>query len=184
MKKFIKWFLIVVGALLLIGVIGFQVMKWNTKQHSPQDTVSTMADAVQIEVVYSRPFKKDREIFGELVPYDEVWRTGANEATTFSTSDDLLVKGQKLPAGKYTLWTKPGTKTWTIIFNEGEYGWGVGWDGKASRNPELDVVNVEVKPQRSIKVMEQFTIDFMENPLVMRLGWDVIRIDIPLEKAG
>jgi len=168
---------------VLVAVIGFQVMKWNTKKHSPEDTVSTTANGAKIEVVYSRPFKKDREIFGELVPYNEVWRTGANEATTFSTTADLIIKGQELPAGTYTLWTKPGPKSWNVIFNEGEYGWGVNWDNKASRNPQLDVVNVVINPQRSIKVMEQFTIDFMENPLVMRLGWDVIRIDVPLEIA-
>jgi len=183
MKKFLKWFLIVVGALLLIAVVGFQIMKWNTKQHSPQDSVSVNIDDVKIEVVYSRPFKKDRIIFGELVPYNEVWRTGANEATTFSTSADLLIKDQELPAGTYTLWTIPGPKNWNVIFNEGEYGWGVNWEAVASRDPKLDVVNVVVDRQTSVKVMEQFTIDFMEDPMVMRLGWDVTRVDVPIEKA-
>lgn len=184
MKKFLKWFFIVLGAVILVAVIGFQIMKWNTKQHSPQDNVSLKTDDLQMEVVYSRPFKKGRKIFGELVPYGEVWRTGANEATTFSTNEDLIIQGQTLPAGDYTLWTIPGPKEWTVIFNEGEYGWGVNWDGTATRDPSLDVVKATARPQRSVKVLEQFTIDLMEEPLMMRLGWDVVRIDIPIEKAN
>jgi len=169
----------------LAAIIGFQVMKSNTKQHSPEDTVTYKDDAVKLEVVYSRPFKKDREIFGGLVPYNEVWRTGANEATTFSTDSKLIILDQELPAGDYTLWTIPNPKEWNVIFNSGEYGWGVNWDGKATRDPALDVVNVKIRPQRSIKTLEQFTIDFRDDPssLVMRLGWDVVRVDVPLAKA-
>jgi len=184
MKKFLKWFFIVLGVLVLVAIVGFQIMKYNTKQHSPEDRVTFNSNGVKMEVVYSRPFKKDREVFGELVPYDEVWRTGANEATIFSTDADLIIQGQELPAGDYTLWTIPGAKEWQVIFNEGEYGWGVNWDGTATRDPALDVVNARVKPQRSVKVLEQFTIDFMEEPLMMRLGWDVIRVDVPIEKAN
>jgi len=181
--RIIKWIVIVVLILLGIGVIGFQVMKHNTKKHSPESILKYEDNGMDIEVVYSRPFKKNREIFGGLVPYGEVWRTGANEATTFKTETDLMIDGKSLPKGEYTLWTIPNASTWEVIFNEGEYGWGVNFDAKASRDPEMDVLNVEVPVQKNFKVMEQFTIDIQNTPPALTLGWDNIRIDVPLAKA-
>ena len=83
------------------------------------------------------------------MPYGEVWRTGANEATTFETNQDLTVEGSKLEAGKYTLWTIPGETSWIIIFNENMYSWGVSFsDGKASRVEKFDALKVEVPFQK------------------------------------
>lgn len=169
--------------IVVLLLVGFQIMKWNTKKYSPEDTVEYSENGMDIKVKYCRPFKNGREIFGDLVPYGKVWRTGANEATTFTTQTDLDIMGQTLPKGKYTLWTIPGKRKWDVIFNKGQYGWGVNWDGEASRDPELDVVNVSLGIQRSIKVYEQFTIEVDGDPLKMRLGWDVVRVDVPLKKA-
>jgi hypothetical protein len=76
-------------------------------------------------------------IFGGLVPYGEVWRTGANEATTFTTNQDLLVDGSFLAAGKYTLWTIPGPESWKVIFNSKMYPWGIDTDKKPYGNLNL-----------------------------------------------
>jgi hypothetical protein len=180
MKRFFKWFGIGFLIILLIGFVAFQYMKSETKKHSPEAKVEYRENGYDIEVVYSRPFKKERKIFGGLVPYGEVWRTGANEATTFTTGTDLIIDGQELKAGTYTLWTIPGPKKWEIIFNEGEYGWGVNWNMEASRNPELDVVNTTAPVQRNFKVHEQFTIEIDHDPALLMLAWDYTRVDVEL----
>lgn len=183
MKKFLKWFFIVLGSLIIIAVIAGQILKANTKKHSPEATVEYAENGYDIELVYSRPFKKEREIFGSLVPYGEVWRTGANEPTRFTTKTDLVIMGTELPAGTYCIFTIPGPKSWEVMFNKGAYGWGVNWDNTSTRDPALDVVKVNIPKQRNFKVLEQLTIDFDGDPVNMRIGWDYTRVDVPLEKA-
>lgn len=183
MNKFLKWFLIGILILIAVAFAAFQVMKFQTKQHSPERTVTYAKNGYDVSINYSQPFKKGRDIFGGLVPYGEVWRTGANEATTFHTKTDLLIQGQKLPAGKYTLWTIPYPTEWKIIFNSGNPGWGVNWDEKAARNPDLDVVTASVRPMRNFMVYEQFTIELERDPLNLMFAWDYVRVDLTLDKA-
>lgn len=178
--RFLKWFAIVVLVLSGLSVIGFQILKHNTKKHSPETTMKYGEDGMDIEVVYSRPFKKDREVFGGLVPYGEVWRTGANEATTFKTATDLVIAGKSLPKGEYTLWTVPNASNWEVIFNNGDYGWGVNIESVASRDPEFDVLNITVPVQRNFKVLEQFTIEIEGTPPALLFSWDFTRVDVPL----
>lgn len=94
-----------------------------------------------VTITYSRPGVKKRKIWGALVPYDKVWRTGANAATTISFTEDVLVEGQPLPAGTYSLHTIPGEKEWTIILNKEANQW-----GSYSYKPEQDAVRVKVTP--------------------------------------
>jgi hypothetical protein len=132
-------------------------------------------------VFYNRPYKKGREIFGSLVPYDKVWRTGANEATTFETNKDLLIEGRTLKKGKYSLWTIPGEESWTIILNS-EYGqWGIGSDGEANRNPKSDILTIEVIAVQQERVFEQFTISFerVGEDAEMVLIWDKTLVAMP-----
>jgi len=180
MNKILKWFLIGIGILLIAGIGTFQIMKHQTKKHSPEEKISFKENGFDIEVTYCRPFKKGREIFGDLVPYNEVWRTGANEATTFSTGTNLTIQGQTLPAGEYTLWTIPDAKEWQIIFNSGHPGWGVGFDEKASREPDLDIVNARVRAESNSQPVEQFTIDLTGNPPHLVLAWDDVHTDLAL----
>src|SRR6266496_154901 len=113
---------------------------------SPNATVSQTIGVTKIEVVYSRPHvkgptrKEDRVIWGALVPYDKVWRTGANSVTKFTTDTDITVEGQKLPAGSYGLFTIPGKAEWTVIFNKQS-------TGAPDYKPEADVLRVKVKPE-------------------------------------
>ncbi|MBK8341337.1 MAG: DUF2911 domain-containing protein [Flavobacteriales bacterium] len=179
MSKTLKRVLIGILVLVVVAFAGFKVMQATTKKHSPEDTVSYSTDDLQLSVKYCRPFKKAREIFGGLVPYGEVWRTGANEPTTFTTSKTLKIQGQPLEPGTYTLWTIPGPTEWTVIWNSKMYPWGITMDQKASREEAYDVVKAVVPAQRNEQV-EQFTIRFEAEGPTMVLEWDATRIAVEL----
>lgn len=181
MGKFLKWFLIIVAILAVIGYFAFQRMKEQTKKASPEETVMLKDGDLQIEVTYSRPYKKGRDIFGVLVPYKQVWRTGANEATSFTTNQDITFGAEKVPAGKYTLWSIPDRDQWTVILNEKQYMWGVRGGGSASRDPEADIASVQVPVITLSDTVEQFTIRFEENgPARMVLEWDLVQVAVPI----
>jgi hypothetical protein len=183
MKKALKWIGIIVAALVVIMIIGFQVLKSQTKKHSPEDTAELVQGDTKISVFYNRPSKKGREIFGGLVPYNEVWRTGANEATTFTTNKDLIIDNQTLPAGEYTLWTIPDEDTWTVIFNNKMYSWGVSISkgGAASRDPESDVLKTMVPVEKIEEVVEMFTIEMEKSPMALTMSWDQTKVHVPIQ---
>lgn len=181
MKKFLIIAGIAVAVLILLGGVTRFFLKKHKKSLSPEEQISFTTGEVKIQVFYNRPYKKGREIFGSLVPYGKVWRTGANEATTFETNKDLTIEGKTLRKGKYTLWTIPEEEIWTVIFNS-EYGqWGIGPDGEANRNPSLDVVSISVHAVKSQREFEQFTISFEKvgEEAEMVLIWDKTLVAIP-----
>ena len=181
MKKFFIFSLIGIAAIAaIVAFIGFMQLK-NTKSFSPEEEVEFQQGDLTIKVFYNRPSKKEREIFGGLVPYDQVWRTGANEATTFETSKDLMIEGQTLKAGKYSLWTIPRETTWTIIFNSEHGQWGLNSKGEANRNPEMDVLTVDVHAVKQEQEFEQFTIAFEKTgeDAEMVLIWDTTLVSVP-----
>ncbi len=181
MRKFLKWFGISLAVLLAVSVLLFIYMIRETKSHSPEGHVTYTKDGYDIEVNYSRPFKKNREIFGGLVPYGEVWRTGANEATTFRTGTDLTIGGEKLPAGKYTLWTIPNRGKWQVIFNRGEYFWGVYTKGRPARDPDKDVLVHTAQVFLTVHIREQFNIDIASEPPILIFAWDGIQVEVPMK---
>jgi hypothetical protein len=174
---------IVAGLLVVVAVVLF-FQEYSTKAHSPEELVVYQEQSLELEVFYNRPYKKDRVIFGGLVPYDEVWRTGANEATTFTTSQDLLVDGSFLAAGKYTLWTIPGPDSWKVIFNSKMYPWGIDKDKKPSREPEFDALVLEVPVRELDSTLEQFTIYFdNKNELIsLNFAWDQTLVSVPIQQ--
>ncbi|HEU5146412.1 MAG TPA: DUF2911 domain-containing protein [Chryseosolibacter sp.] len=181
MRKFFIFSLIGIAIIAaIVAFIGFMQLK-NTKSFSPEEEVVFHQDDLTIKVFYNRPSKKGREIFGGLVPYEKVWRTGANEATTFDTNKDLIIEGKTLRAGKYSLWTIPREVTWTIIFNSEHGQWGVDSQGEPNRNPELDVLQVDVHAVQQDQVFEQFTIDFEKTgeDAEMVLMWDTTLVSVP-----
>lgn len=176
--KFLKWFLIIAGSLMVLGFFGSKNMRQQTKKHSPEAVVSYSGSGVNLSVFYNRPSKKGREIFGDLVPYNEVWRTGANEATTFSTDKEIGFGDKLIPAGTYTLWTIPQKTQWTVILNTEMYDWGVGFGG-ASRDPDYDIVKINVPVKDLEEEVEQFTIEFIYHTnLVMK--WDKTEVMVPI----
>ncbi len=183
MKKFIKWFLIIV-IVLGIGLFGaYKYMISQTKKASPEATVMYNQGGLDLSVFYNRPSKKGRVIFGELLPYETVWRTGANETTTFKTNKDLVIDGKKLPAGKYSLFTIPGKDRWEIIFNSEIPFWGVKGPNKTSLNRKHDVLVTHVDVGRLDTTVEMFTISFEESPaLALILSWDQTKITVPFKQ--
>jgi hypothetical protein len=181
MKKFLIFSLIgiaLIGA--LVTVVSYLKLK-ETKSFSPEEEVAFSEGDLKINVFYNRPSKKGREVFGGLEPYDKVWRTGANEATTFETNKDLLFEGKTLKKGKYTLWTIPRPERWTIIFNSEHGQLGINSKGEANRLPERDVLRFDVTAVQQERVFEQFTIAFEKTgeEVEMVLMWDKTLVSVP-----
>jgi hypothetical protein len=109
---------------------------------SPTKVLDAEINGVKVKITYGSPSVKKREIWGKLVPYDEVWRTGANESTTIETDKDALIGGKKVAAGKYGFFTIPGTKSWTIIINSVWDQW-----GSYTYDRSKDVVRFTSKPE-------------------------------------
>ncbi|MEM9293058.1 MAG: DUF2911 domain-containing protein [Acidobacteriota bacterium] len=139
-------------ALLALVVPALVAAQAGPPRVSPAATVSQTVGLSTVEISYSRPFARDREIWGELVPWGEVWRTGANEATTLTLSHDAKIQGKVLRAGLYGVFTIPSEKGWTVIFNSDAAQWGAfQYDSK------LDVLRVEAKAEEAPH-QEQFHI--------------------------
>ena len=186
MNKSLKWIIIGVATVLVLGYIGLQVMQYQTKKLSPEDTVVYDNGHLNLEIFYNRPYKKGRTIFGDLVPYNETWRTGANEQTTFTTNKNILVDGSLLEAGEYSLFTVPKEESLEIVFNNRAYSWGADWQtGKAPRIEKFDELVVEVPVNKNFKVTEQFTIDFKEseNLILVLFSWDDVVVSLPITSA-
>ena len=183
MMTFLKRAIFISIGLAIIVSLGIYFIRLNTKKHSPEEIVNHNVKQTTFTVFYNRPFKKNREIFGNLVPYNQVWRTGANEATTFTVNKDIQIDGSYLKAGTYTLWTIPNAKSWKIIFNSKKYSWGVNRDGSVKRDPSFDALKIQVPTHTLPKVIEQFSIYF-ENAnefTIMYLAWDTTSVAIPIK---
>jgi len=147
-------------------------------QASPNAAVSQTIGTTVVSLTYGRPSVNDRDIFGGLVPFDSVWRTGANESTAITFSDDVLIEGERVEAGTYSLYTLPGEDMWSIIIND-KLSWGTQYDMNE------DVLRVEVEPEES-STMEQMMIYF-ENISAdsghMIIHWADTRVAVQIEAA-
>ncbi len=144
-------------------------------RQSPQAEFKTTLNGGQnVELHYSAPSVRGRAIWGELVPFGKVWRTGADEATTFDTDKDILVNGKNLPKGKYAMFTIPGEKEWTFIFNKTWKQWGA-----SSYDTSKDVLRVTVPAYKSPVFNESLLIDVSDNLLSLR--WENVNVNVPLQ---
>jgi len=185
--KILKWLLIVIVVLAaLFFTVGKPYLQEQTKKHSPEKVSTYTKNGMDLSVKYSSPSKKGRVIFGELVPYNTVWRTGANEPTTFTTGTNIKIANNELPAGTYSLWTKPNPESWTVIFNKEVPGWGVtilSGGAKTTRNPEEDVIQIEVPTEIISTPQESFLIDFEDSDQTyLTLSWDDTKLEVPIDK--
>lgn len=174
----LKKILIGLAVLVVILVVGYQILSVQTKKASPEVKQTYSVGAAKVDVFYCSPSKKGREIFGGLLKFGDVWRTGANEPTTFETDKNIKIGNESLPAGKYSIWTIPQKDTWTVIFNKEVPDWGVSWGGVASRNEKEDVVKVGVPVEKLTAPQEKLSIDANNNALT--ISWDMTKVSVPI----
>lgn len=141
-----------------------------------QEIVQNVGDT-KVSIIYHRPNIKARKVWGGLVPYGEVWRTGANNATVFEVSNDVTIGGQKLPKGKYSLYTIPTESDWTIIFNKTWDQWGTVYDAK------LDAIRVTAKPMPAeFRETMSFEIDNVTGKTAeVAIRWDKVAVPFTVD---
>ncbi len=145
---------------------------------SPTAKISQDFSTSNIEISYSRPSMRGRKIFGELVPYGKVWRTGANSATKLKFGEDVKIGGKTLKAGEYALYTIPGTWEWEVVINKGTSNWGAyGYDTSG------DVARFKVKAEKLSQPVQSFTMNISNitlNSCSIDLSWEKAMISIPV----
>lgn len=143
-------------ATLVLTLFGSASAQLNVPRPSPLSTVTQKVGLADVSITYSRPSAKGRKVFGDLVPYNKIWRTGANEPTKFSTNDTLKVEGKKLAPGEYAIYTIPSESEWTII---------IGKNPKSSAGDYKEgdeALSFKVKSSKNCSPVETFTIDFTD----------------------
>jgi len=165
-------------ALAVVAPVVTAQQPFTPPRPSPKGAVTQTVGMTDVTVTYSRPGVKGRKIWGDLVKYGEVWRTGANEATQIVFADDVTVSGTKLPAGRYSLHTLPGKDEWTVIFNKEADQW-----GSYNYDEKKDALRVKAKPEAA-EMAELLTISFpavKENGATLAIHWEKVRVSVPIE---
>lgn len=145
---------------------------------SPADiSVFNTEEGPLAKVVYSRPQKNDRDIFGALIPYGKVWRTGANEATTITFYEDVMFGGEMIEAGTYALFTVPGQDEWKIMLNSNPNQWGA-----YRMDAKKTVLETSAEPTMTETVIEPFTITFrkVDGGAHLVMAWDQTMVEVPI----
>lgn len=172
-----KKLLIVLGVvcLLAIGFAGYKVL--TTKKHSPESVATFKSEQVDISLKYCRPYKKGRTIFGELVPYGEYWRTGANEPSIISFSKEVVFGGTLVKAGSYRIYTVPGPEEWEVSLNTEVEKWGY-----SEPDYTLDIAKVKIPSIQAPCCVEQFLMEFKKemDGASLTMAWDNIAVVIPI----
>ena len=169
-----------VGCLALgLMALGSAQTDKNKRPSPPAQATFSLGAGQTITVDYSSPRVKGRKIFGEHEPYGKVWRAGANEATTFVTTTDLMVGGSHVPAGSYTIFAIPNKDKWTLIISKKTGEWGTDYPG-----PSVDLARIDMKASTLPSVVENFTIAFDKTPAgcTMRLDWVTTRASVQIAK--
>jgi len=170
MRAIIKSAAMVVAAMTIsVSAFGQEAKK----PASPAMTATGKIKDANITIAYSSPSVKERKVWGELVPYNKVWRAGANDATTFETSKDITVQGKKLPAGKYSFFLIPKESgTWTAVFNKEPKQWGA-----YKYEESKDALRVDVKTKALPATQETLVYKVTSNGFTM--DWD--KVSVPVE---
>jgi len=151
MQKSHLGIIVAIAIAIFAAILGAQ---GNKPASPPGEATLKFDDGKTVTIQYSRPSMRGRKIFGGLVPYDEVWRTGANSATSLKTDVDLNIGGANVPAGSYTLYTLPGASSWKLIINKQTGQWGTEY------SQSQDLARVDMKVGQLPSALEQFTISF------------------------
>lgn len=175
--KSARMLLVVVAVVLVTAVPALAQLE--IPRVSPKATVSQTVGLTDISIAYGRPGVKGRTIWGGLVPYDEVWRTGANDATTITFSDTVMINGTAVPAGTYGLFTIPGKQSWTVILNKAAKIWGT-----YEYKQDEDILRFAVTPRPAATHQEwmQFRFDSLATESVdVVLAWEKVEIAFPIK---
>jgi len=166
-----------IAALALASVAVLAQQDKASRPSPPAKAECKLANGKTVTVDYSSPRAKGRKIFGGLVPYGQVWRAGANEATTFVTTGDITVGGKTIPAGKYTMFAIPGEDKWTLVISKKTGEWGTAYPG-----PENDLARIDMKVSKTAAPVENFTIAFDQtgNGCTMRMEWENTRASVEI----
>jgi len=166
MRKKPIWILVTITIGVLTAIL---VAQQNKPASPPGEATLKFADGKTVSIQYSRPSMRGRKIFGGLVPYDQVWRTGANAASSLKTDVALTIGGANVPAGSYTLYTLPSANSWKLIINKQTGQWGTNYD------QSQDLARVDMKVSQRSSPLEQFTISFDKtggDSATLKLEWD------------
>jgi hypothetical protein len=179
--------------LLMIAGITLMCVSSNAQYRFPRVDVS-VADILyypinathdskppKIKIIYSRPLKNGREVFGGLQKFGQVWRVGANEATEIRLYVPVKLGGKKIKAGTYALYAIPEKDNWTIILNRNIDKWGIKLDGSTTEDPAKDVVRLSVPVKNLTNVQESLAMTFTERPdgANLVIGWDKTAVEVP-----
>jgi len=158
----------ILSTVAVFSLIALGAAQNKANRPSPPAQDSTTINGKSVTIDYSRPSAKGRKVFGGIVPRGQVWRTGANEATTLKTAADLNINGTKVPAGTYTLFTLPSESGWKLIVSKETGQWGTDY------KPANDLARIDVKSEKIDKPVEQFTMRFEGSKLIME--WENTRV--------
>jgi hypothetical protein len=174
-----KQFAVLAVAGLAVGLMAMLGSAQNAKPSPAAKASCALADGKSVTVDYSSPRAKGRKIFGGLVPYGEVWRAGANDATTFVTTADLMVGGSHVGAGNYTMFAIPNKDKWTLIISKKTGEWGIPYPGADS-----DLVRVDMKASTLPAAVENFTIAFDKSGsgCTLKMEWETTRASVDISK--
>ncbi len=164
---------------LVLGIFLSCNTSTSWSQASPAATAVGTINGANLTIKYSSPSVRGRTIWGGLVPYDKVWRAGANAATILETDKDITIEGKQLPAGKYSLYAIPGENEWTIIINSQTGQWGITRQGETTEDPAKDVLRVTVAPKKSASMNERllYTIDSKG----ITLSWENLAVTVSVK---
>jgi Protein of unknown function (DUF2911) len=167
------------AVLLMLGVTN--LTRAQEARKSPHETTSIEICGHKITITYGRPYTNKRTIMGGLVPYNEVWRTGADEATTLRTDVDLDINGLKVPKGVYALFTVPKENSWTLIVDKTSKQWGAFKYNKAT-----DLGRTEMTVSKADAPVEQFTISLTpegSSGATLKMAWEKTAASVPIKVA-
>lgn len=186
---------LILTGILMLTVLGANAQKLRGLDKSPMDMAyypdnfahdrkfspkPEWKDKALARITYSRPNKKDREVFGKLIPYGKMWRVGANEATEIKFFNDVMIQGKKVKAGTYSLYAIPTETEWTIILNTDLDQW-----GEYSYKEGMDVARFKASVKNLDEVVENLTIQFKQandklNEAIMMVAWDKTVVELPI----
>ena len=167
---------------LLLFTVNLSFSQINTPRVSPASEVEQMVGLTEIEIEYSRPSMRGREVFGNLVPFGKVWRTGADNSTKISFDTDVIISGKTIQSGTYSIFSIPNKESWEIIFYSDVELWGVPRDW--SENKIVFSSMFDVKKLKKSNTVETFTISFNDltnNDVNMCISWENTSVEIKIE---